>query len=94
MVKLIADQDHIGYGYSGQGMLSVKAGESFTTSVSRATRLIQKGIAHLDASVIAESHVAASESASVGEADEQPEPVAEPPKVDGRTKAGRAAKGR
>lgn len=87
-VVLIADKRHEAFNCDGKAYQIIEAGQTFSTSEGRASNLIQRGFAHL-AIVDASS-----------EADEQPEPkpipVVEPvvAKVDGRTKAGRAHKGR
>lgn len=84
-VKMVANKKHEAYNCNGKALSIIQAGESFTCDEGRALRLVESGIAHYDL------------SANVGEADEQPEsiPIVEPVgKVDGRTKAGRAQKGR
>ena len=85
-VTMVALREHIGYAYSGgASTLRVNAGDTFTTTPARAERLIAKGLA---SKVV---HVA-EEAAQIDEVDEAEGEA--PAKVDGRTKAGRAAKGR
>ena len=82
-VKMVANKKHEAYNCNGRALSVIQAGESFTCDEGRAIRLVESGLAHYDL------------SANVGESDEQPETVAEPvEKFDGRTKAGRAQKGR
>ena len=85
-VTMVALKDHLGYGYSGHSdTLLVKAGDTFTTTAARSERLVAKGVAavkvgKLKAPAPIVAHV---------------EPVAAKPapaKVDGRTKAGKAAR--
>lgn len=77
-VTMTALKDHPGYNYNGTAqLLFVKAGDTFTTSPARAERLVAKGVAEKGSA----EAVAASR-----------EPEAKAPKVDGRTKAGRADK--
>ena len=87
-VRMIADKKHEAFNCSGKAHSIIDAGAAFTCDEGRAVRLVERGIAHYDL----------SEPSAVGEADEQPETFVpaevELVKVDGRTKAGRAAKGR
>jgi len=77
-VVLIADQRHEAFNCDGKAYQIIDAGQTFSTSEGRALRLVESGVAHYDLA-----------------ADEDVAPVAtEAPKVDGRTKAGRANKGR
>ena len=83
-VKMIANRKHEAFNCNGKAHSIIEAGESFTCDEGRALRLSETGVAHYD--------LAADE-------DVQPIPVVEPvsakpSKVDGRTKAGRAHKGR
>ena len=77
-VKMVADKKHEAFNCNGKAHSIIQAGESFTCDEGRALRLVESGVAHYDLA-----------------ADEDVAPVAtEAPKVDGRTKAGRANKGR
>ena len=83
-VTMVALQSHIGYGYSGgASTLMVNEGDTFTTTTARAARLLAKGIAKLDVSALASETPVAAEAES-----DKPAPA----KVDGRTKAGKAAR--
>lgn len=86
-VTMVALKDHIGYAYGGvAATLRVSAGDTFTTTPARAERLIVKGMA---SKVV---HVA-MEAVGAPESDEEVDVQGDAPsKVDGRTKAGRAAK--
>lgn len=86
-VTMVALKDHIGYAYGGvAATLRVSAGDTFTTTPARAERLIAKGMA---SKVV---HVA-MEAVGAPESDEEADVQGDAPsKVDGRTKAGRAAK--
>ncbi len=77
-VKMVADKKHEAFNCNGKAHSIIQAGESFTCDEGRALRLVESGVAHYDLA-----------------ADEDVAPVeTEAPKVDGRTKAGRANKGR
>lgn len=81
-VTLTALVAHVGYAYAGSAStLAVAKGDSFSTTPERAQRLIAKGIAALGG-----GDNGAQEPTV--EDDEQPVPV----KLDGRTKAGKAAR--
>ena len=83
-VTLVALQTHIGYGYfGGASTLLVNEGDTFTTTTARAARLLAKGLAKLDVSALATEPPVAAEVES-----DEPKPA----KVDGRTKAGKAAR--
>ena len=87
-VTMVALKDHPGYGYSGSAsLLIVRAGDTFTCTPARAERVIAKG---LGAKVVA---VSVEIAPPVASGDEEGD-VREPVKVDGRTKAGKAAKGK
>lgn len=77
-VKMVADKKHEAFNCNGRTHSIIQAGESFTCDEGRALRLAESGVAHYDLAT-----------------DEDVAPVeTEAPKVDGRTKAGRANKGR
>lgn len=87
-VTMVALKDHPGYGYSGTAsLLIVRAGDTFTCTPARAERVIAKG---LGAKVVA---VSVEIVPPVASGDEEAD-VQEPVKLDGRTKAGKAAKGK
>lgn len=85
-VTMVALKDHLGYAYSGSATtLLVKAGDTFTTTAARSERLVAKGVAEVakvklraPAPVVAPVEPVAAKPA--------------PAKVDGRTKAGKAAR--
>lgn len=77
-VKMVADKKHEAFNCNGRAHSIIRVGESFTCDEGRALRLVESGVAHYDLAT-----------------DEDVAPVeTEAPKVDGRTKAGRANKGR
>ena len=77
-VKMIANRKHEAFNCNGKAHSIIQAGESFTCDEGRALRLVESGVAHYDLA-----------------GDEEVAPVeTKAPKVDGRTKAGRANKGR
>lgn len=87
-VTMVALKDHLGYNYGGSAStLLVHAGDTFTTTAARSERLVAKGMAMVKVGKLkAPSPIVAPVA-----------PVAVPPapaKVDGRTKAGKAAKAR
>ena len=87
-VTMVALKDHPGYAYNGSAtLLYVKEGDEFTTTVARSARLVAKGTAMVK---VGKMKAPAPIVAPV-------EPVVaklSPAKVDGRTKAGKAAKAR
>lgn len=77
-VKMVADKKHEAFNCNGKAHSIIGENEPFTCDEGRALRLVESGVAHYDLA-----------------ADEDVAPVeTEAPKVDGRTKAGRANKGR
>lgn len=89
-VTMTALVDHLGYGYSGHAdTLLVKAGDTFTTTAARSERLVAKGVAEVAKGKLkAPAPIVASVEPVVA----KPAPVHAPAKVDGRTKAGKAAR--
>ena len=91
-VTMVALKGHPGYGYNGQAqLLFVSEGDTFTTTAAKAERAIAKGLAVVKP---AKLKAPAPTVASVEPVAAKPAPVKAPAKVDGRTKAGKAAKAR